>query len=99
MKKLLGKDKAKRINVRSKELLQFISKSISNNLNYHSLIRWNAISKLNHNSTKLSIASLSNRCQFSVNKKRLNKYTFLSRHIYLKLIRSGKITGTQKTSW
>lgn len=47
---------------------------------------------------KNSQVSLTNRCLEGVNRKRLNKLTTFSRHIFLKLIRSGLIVGMRKAS-
>jgi hypothetical protein len=38
------------------------------------------------------------KCLSSINKKRFNKLTTFSRHIFLKLIRQGVIAGIQKAS-
>jgi ribosomal protein S14 len=99
MKKLLEKDKNRRLNIKGLEKQYFILKSISKNLNFFTLIRWNAFLILNKLSKNNSKISLSNRCLYSINKKRYNKLTNFSRHIYLKLIRSGNISGLQKSSW
>jgi ribosomal protein S14 len=99
MKKLLEKDKKLRIRIKQLEKKQFILKSIFKNFNFFVLVRWNAFLKLKTLVKKTSIISLSNRCLYSINKKRFNKLTFFSRHVFLKLIRSGKISNIQKTSW
>jgi ribosomal protein S14 len=36
---------------------------------------------------------------YSQNKKRFNKLTGFSRHIFLKKIRAGEINGFRKSSW
>jgi len=99
MKKLLEKDKKLRLKIKKNETKQFILKSISKNLNFFVLIRWNALLKLKNLNSKSSHTSLSPRCLASINKKRYNKLTNFSRHIFLKLIRSGSISGMQKASW
>jgi ribosomal protein S14 len=99
MKKLLEKDKKSRHKILSLETRYFILKSIFNNLNYSSLIRWNAFSNLNNIPINRNKIALSNRCLITVNKKRFNKLTNFSRHIFLKLIRSGQIHGMKKSSW
>ena len=43
--------------------------------------------------------SFNNICLYSINKKKYNKLTNFSRHIFLKLIRSGQIHGMKKSSW
>lgn len=100
MKKLLQRDKKLRLNIKAVEKQHFVLKAILKNFNYFALVRWNAFLKLKSLTSKNSSpVSLSNRCLYSVNKKRLNKLTTFSRHIFLKLIRSGNISGIQKSSW
>jgi ribosomal protein S14 len=99
MKKLLEKDKKRRLQIKTVEKQHFILKAIVRNLNFFILIRWNAFLKLRILTSKNSKISISNRCLYSVNKKRFNKLTTFSRYIFLKLIRSGKISGMQKASW
>jgi ribosomal protein S14 len=97
MIKLYGRDKKLRVLLKSKEKTNFVMKLISNNINLSSLVRWNALKLSQKNN--VSYVNLSNRCLFSINKKRLNKWSAFSRHIYLKLLRSGSIVGFQKSSW
>lgn len=99
MKKLLEKDKKRRVEIKVIEKQHFVLKAIVKNLNFFVLIRWNAFLKLKTLSSQNSTISLSNRCLYSINKKRFNKLTTFSRYIFLKLIRSGKISGMQKSSW
>ena len=99
MKKLLEKDKKLRLKIKQVEKQNFVLKSIFKNFNFFILIRWNAYFKLKTLNKGNSIISLSPRCLMSINKKRFNKLTPFSRHIFLKLIRSGKISGIQKSSW
>jgi len=99
MKSLLEKDKKLRISIKQVEKKIFILKSIFKNFNFFILIRWNAFLKLKTLSKKSSSVALSPRCLFSVNKKRFNKLTPFSRHVFLKLIRSGQISSIQKSSW
>lgn len=98
MKKLLEKDKNRRLIIKSFETNLFVLKTIFKNYNFSTLIRWNAYLKLKQ-LTKNSPTTLSNRCLYSYNKKRFNKMTNFSRHIFLKLIRSGQVHGIQKSSW
>lgn len=99
MKKLLAKDKSLRCNIKSKEIEKLILKSIFQNSTFFRLIRWNAFLKLKTLSKTSSKVSVINRCVSSINKKRLNKFTTYSRHIFLKLARSGSISGIRKSSW
>ena len=100
MKKLLIKDKKLRLGIIKTENRHLILKSIFKNLNFFTLIRWNAFIKL-HNLSKNNGNKnlLVNRCLYTVNKKRFNKLTNFSRHVFLKLIRSGQINGIKKSSW
>jgi ribosomal protein S14 len=99
MKKLKEKDKRIRLNFDKIEKQHFILKSIYNNLNFFVLIRWNAFLKLKHLTVGNSKISITYRCLNSSNKKRFNKLTTFSRNTFLKLIRSGYISGMQKSTW
>jgi ribosomal protein S14 len=99
MKKLLVKDKKLRYKLTNLEKQHLVLKSIFKNLNFFTLIRWNAFIKLHNLSASGNKNSLSNRCLHSINRKRFNKLTNFSRHTFLKLIRSGQITGLKKSSW
>jgi ribosomal protein S14 len=99
MKKLLEKDKKLRLSIYESEKTHFILRSIFKNNNLFTLIRWNAFLKLNFSTSTNSKIKLIPRCIGSINKKRFNKLTFFSRHIFLKLIRNGDISGIKKTSW
>lgn len=99
MKKLLEKDKRLRVTIKKIETLTFVLKTIYKNDSFSTFTRWNAYSKLKQLLTKKSTNMLSNRCVYSYNKKRFNRTTTFSRHIFLKLIRSGQIHGIQKSSW
>ena len=99
MKKLLEKDKKLRLLIKKVEKKNFILKSIFRNLNFFILIRWNSFLKLKTLTKGNSYVSLSPRCLYTINKKRFNKLTPFSRHVFLKLIRSGQISSIQKASW
>lgn len=99
MKKLLEKDKKLRQNIAFDENKNFVLKSIIKNFNFFTLIRWNAFKKLNILSSKNSKVSLGGRCLLSVNRKRFSKLTGFSRHTFLKVIRSGNISGLRKSNW
>lgn len=99
MKKLREKDKKIRLNYNKIEKQQFILKSIFNNLNFFVLIRWNAFLKLKHLRPSNSKISITYRCLNNSNKKRFNKLTTFSRNTFLKLIRTGHVSGMQKSSW
>lgn len=99
MQKLLQKDIQLRNQILLKETEHFILKSIVKNFNFFILVRWNAFLKLKELSLNSSKVSTVNRCLVSVNKKRFNKLTCFSRHIFLKSIRKGLINGIEKSSW
>jgi ribosomal protein S14 len=99
MKKLILKDKKLREQIKNSETLHFILKSIFKNSNFFTLIRWKAFTKLKSLGFNNSKISVSPRCLKTFNRKKFNKLTFFSRHVFLKLIRSGKITGMKKASW
>ena len=99
MKKLLQKDIKLRHQIKNDEIQHLVLKSIYKNLNFFTLIRWNAFIKLSSLAQNNNKISLVNRCVYSINKKRFNKLTNFSRHIFLKLLRSGNISGARKSSW
>jgi ribosomal protein S14 len=99
MKKLIEKDKKLRKQIVLKEYEYFVLKSIIQNLNFLNLIRWNAYLKLKKITQCASKIAITNRCLYTINKKRFNKLTGFSRHVFLKYIRSGSITGIKKSSW
>lgn len=99
MKKLIIKDSKKIKAVLTRERGKYILFSICNNANFFASIRRNANKRLQHLILKHSITAINNRCKQTINKKKLNKLTTYSRHIFLKLIRFGKIHGFQKSSW
>jgi ribosomal protein S14 len=99
MKKIFAKDKKNRKTVRQLELEHFILKQISTNLNFLKTVRWNALYKLSNLSKKSSKTVLSNRCVKTINKKTFHKFTNFSRTVFLKLVKSGYISGLRKSSW
>lgn len=99
MKKILTKDKALRNSLKKNEILLFVLNCISNNSNFPKLTRWKALAKIKILNFHRSKSLLTNRCVSTINKKRFSKLTVYSRHLFLKLIREGKIYGFQKSSW
>jgi len=100
MSKLLVRDKKKRLSILKMEKRLVTLNLIFRNLAFSSLIRWNAfliLAKIVQNSS--NEISLSNRCVYTGNKKRFNKLTSCSRHVFLKLLRAGSVTGIKKSSW
>lgn len=98
MKKLFAKDKENRQAVKQLELKQFILKQISTNSNFMKTVRWNALYELNR-TKEGSKTVLSNRCVKTINKKTFHKFSNLSRTVFLKLVKSGQISGMRKSSW
>lgn len=99
MKKLFAKDRENRKTVKQLELRHFVLKQISTNSNFLKTIRWNAIFRLSNLTKQSSKTILSNRCIKTINKKTFHKFTNLSRTVFLKLIKSGYISGIRKSSW
>jgi ribosomal protein S14 len=98
MKKLFAKDRENRQLTKQLELKHFVLKQISTNSNFIKTARWNALYEL-ANSKKGSKTVLSNRCIKTINKKTFHKFTNLSRTVFLKLVKSGYISGMRKSSW
>ena len=99
MKKLFAKDRRNRKTVKQLELKHFILKQISTNSNFLKTTRWNALYKLSNISKNSSKTVISNRCVQTINKKTFHKFSNFSRTVYLKLVKSGYISGIRKSSW
>lgn len=99
MKKLIIKDKKLRLKLQTKEKQHFVLKTIFQNSNLFVLIRWNAYLRLKVLGEVDSKVSTSSRCVYTINRKRFNTLTPFSRHMFLKLIRSGQLSGIRKSSW
>ena len=99
MKKLFAKDKRNRKIVKQLELKHFVLKQISTNSNFLKTTRWNALYKLSNISKNGSKTVISNRCIQTINKKAFHKFSNFSRTVYLKLVKSGYISGIRKSSW
>ena len=99
MKKLFAKDKKNRKTTKELELKRFILKQISTNSNFLKTLRWNALDKLSNMQRASSKTVISNRCVRTVNKKTFHKFTNFSRTVFLKLAKSGYISGLRKSSW
>jgi ribosomal protein S14 len=99
MKKLFDKDRENRKLIKETELQRFILKQISTNSNFLKTTQWNALYKISSLSKKSSKTVLSNRCVKTINKKTFHKFTNFSRTVFLKLVKSGHISGMRKSSW
>lgn len=98
MKKLYLKDKHLRKNIHAINKKYFLLKLIILNSNLFLLLRYNACVLLKEVLKNHFIVSTSNRCVISYNKKRFNKFTLLSRSIFIKKIQLGEIVGYEKSS-
>ena len=99
MKKIFSKDKQNRKTLKQLELNHFILKQISTNQNFLKTTRWNALYQLSNLPKGSSKTILSNRCIKTINKKTFHKFTNFSRTVFLKLVKSGQISGIRKSSW
>lgn len=99
MKKLFAKDRENRKLVKQFEFEHFVLKQISTNSNFLKTTRWKALYKLSNLSKQGSKTILSNRCVKTINKKTFHKFTNFSRTVFLKLVKSGEISGIRKSSW
>lgn len=99
MKKLITKDKRLRSNLEKQEKQYFVLKTIFQNCNLFTLIRWNAYTRLKALGEVSSEISQVPRCVYTINRKRFNALAPFSRYIFLKLVRSGKLSGLRKSSW
>ena len=99
MKKLIAKDRKLRLKLKAQEKQFFILKTIFQNSNLFTLIRWNAYLRLKTLGEINSEVSRSSRCLYTINRKRFNALAPFSRYVFLKFIRSGKISGIRKSNW
>lgn len=99
MKKIIAKDIDTRKKVKQFELEHFILKQIYANSNFFKMLRWNALNKLNKSLKHNSKTFISNRCVKTINRKTFHKFSNLSRTVFLKLAKSGLISGLRKASW
>jgi len=99
MKKIIAKDVRNRKKINQLELEHFVLKQIYTNSNFFKMLRWNALNKLNKLSRFSSKTLLSNRCIKTINRKTFHKFSNLSRTVFLKLAKSGLISGLRKASW
>ena len=96
MKKLIVKDKKRRLKLKAQEKQYFVLKAIFQNANLFTLVRWNAYLKLKSLVKDSTFVSTSSRCIYTINKKRFNSIAPFSRHVLLKLVRLGKLSGFRK---
>ena len=99
MKKLSEKDKKIRETINIFEKKKFILKYISQNFNFFNLIRWKSNYNLDLLPSKSSKTFKTNRCIKSINKKKFNKLTNLSRMAFIKFFKQKNLNNTYKSSW
>lgn len=99
MKKLFVKDKQNRKRCFFFNKKYFLLKILIKNIFIFLLIKYNIFLFYKFFFKKSFFISINNRCNNSYNKKRFIKYSFYSRHIFLKLIQNGKVFGIQKLNY
>ena len=99
MKKIFAKDQKNRISLKQQELNRFVLKQISSDSNFSKILKWNALYKLIIMTEKGFKTRISNRCVKTINKKTFNKMSNFSRTVFIKLVKSGQLSGFRKSSW
>lgn len=99
MKKLYNKDKKLRNFIKINNKSYFLLKSIIKNTFIFILLRYQAYLKLKYIFVFNSNISIINRCIVTYNKKRFNRFSLFSRHIFLKKIQNGEIYGIASINW
>lgn len=101
MKKLIRKDKIKRLFFKNYELKKVILKHIRKNNCFNKHVKWNVALYLTKDflPIKSSRVQFSNRCIFTGRSNRLNKYFNVSRIAFLRLARSKKIFKLTESKW
>lgn len=99
MKKLIVKDKKRWPLIQKLESDRFVLISIFWNTNFPMLSWWKAFLKLKKIGFFIWEVSFSSWCLKTFNNKKFNHLTFYSRHVFLKLVWFGKISGIKKSVW
>jgi len=99
MKRIFARDKKNRKIIKQFEFDHFVWKQILTNSNILKTTRWNSLHLFSNISKKSFKTTLLKRCIQTKNKKTFHKFSNFSRIIFLKLIRSGYISGMRKASW
>lgn len=99
MKNALEKDKKKRHSYLKTEKNYNLLKSLFQNCNLSSRVRWKAFFYLSILSKNNSLISLRNRCILTGRGRFLSRRFRLSRMALQKLARNGQIFGLRKSSW
>ena len=99
MKNQLHKDKKKRKLGFNNENKKIVLKSIYKNTNLPKIIRWNSGVKLTDTAKAGFASGFVKRCVLTGRKKQINKKFRFSRLSFLKLARTGFISGVSKSTW
>jgi ribosomal protein S14 len=99
MKNQLHKDKKKRKLGVNDENKKIVLKSIYKNTNLPKIIRWNSGVKFTAIGKAGFTSGFVNRCVLTGRKKQINKNFRFSRLSFLKLARTGFISGVSKSTW
>ena len=98
MKKMLYKDLSKRKIVASIETKKLLLKSIYKNSGIATFVRWKAFNCLINLPKNGNLSRVKYRCIFTGNSSKNNKHYRFSRLMFLKLARSGNISGLRKST-
>lgn len=100
MKKHIQKDQKIRLRFSKQELNHIILRSIIKNENLSLIVKWNAVLKLSNLPKTQKKVRLVNRCVLTSRKAKFNNiFKKFSRLSFLRLARSGAISGLKKSSW
>lgn len=99
MKKLLKKDKKKRIFFLKAEKNYTILKSLSKNNHLITNINWNATLNLTALPHRINSNNFTNRCVITSRKSVINQLYSISRLVFLRLVKNDKIYGLKKNFW
>lgn len=99
MKKLLRKDKQKRIKFLKFEKKYKILKSLTKNNNFIKNTRWNAVLCLTDLPKKINKNNFNNRCVITYRKSAFRQLYSVSRLVFLRLAKNKKIYGLRKNIW
>ena len=99
MKKLVRKDKLRRIKVYKFEDVRLILKSLASNNYLPIMIRWNAFVSLTKLISDSSKIKLTKRCVISYRRNVASHKFKFSRLAFARLIKIGRTYGIKKVSW
>lgn len=100
MKKLVVKNEKRCNLVKFDELSCRVFKSLTQNSNFFILTRKKALKNFQKKfSLRNSKVAINFRCLSTFSRKRLNKQSFFSRHVFLKVARHGLLSGIRKAVW